>query len=183
MKTLAYTLFLSLALCASNVRANTIHDIIQSGSIDPIDFYTGSQGLSFTAGEVHWQLRVHNAVSIDQDHLVVVIGANLISGTPPDFGTIFWARQAFAAVASKLEIEEYHPDAIRNGGLIMDEPRFMEYYDVTVPETISTLPLLIAALAVLIVPAFSFNRFAPALARGSYGSTKALRVASTARPL
>ena len=149
MKTLAYRLFLLLALCASPARANTIHDILLQGSIDPIDFYTGSQGLSFTEGEVHWQLHITNAKPIDQDHLVVHMGATAVSGPAPKTGWIYFAQQAFAVVASKLEIEEYHPDWDLNHTLIMDEPQFTEYLDITVPDAISTLPLFIVALAAL----------------------------------
>ena len=162
MKTLAYTLFLSLALCAFNARANTIHDIVQTGSIDPIDFYTGSQGLSLTGGEVHWQLHITNYKPIDQTHLIVHMGATPISGPAPKNGWVYYAKHALPLVASKLEIQEYHEDWALNHTLIMDEPQYTDYLDITVPDTVSTLPLLIAALTALMIPACSFSRFAPA---------------------
>ena len=153
MKTLACRLFFLLALCASNARANTIHDIVQQGSIT-IDFYTGDQGLSFTEGEVHWQLHLTNFIPIDQDHLIARLGATPISGPAPKNGWVYYAEQALALVASKLEIQEYHDDWAWNHTLIMDEPQFTDFLDITVPDTISTLPLLIAALGA----ACSFSR-------------------------
>ena len=149
MKTLVCSLFLFFAFCASNARANTIHDIVLQGSIDPIDFYSGSQGISFTGGEVHWQLHITNYKPIDQDHLIVHMGATPISGPAPTSGWIYFAQQVLPLVASRLEIQEYHPDWDLNHTLIMDEPEFTEYLDITVPETISTLPLLIVAIAAL----------------------------------
>src|SRR5262245_43458813 len=92
MKTVACRLFLLLALRVSATRANTIHDILLTGSIDPIDFYTGSQGLSFTGGEVHWQLHITNYKPIDQYHLIVHMGATPISGPAPRSGWIYFAQ-------------------------------------------------------------------------------------------
>ena len=157
MKTIACTLFLSMALCASRAKANSIHDIVGTsfGGIDPIDYYTDSTGqsLSFTGGDVHWLLQLNNFQTIDSHHIIGLLGETLVSGRPEEW--LLWigpAEMALSAVASQLEIEEFHVDVALEPKLV--SPNIVAFLDITVPDTISTLPLLIAALGA----ACSFSR-------------------------
>src|SRR5262245_29478804 len=113
MKTLTYTLLLLLGLCASNTKANTIHDIsgTQGAVTDPVFFFTDTQGGSFslTSGAVEWKMIIVNHDIVDQDHFIGFMIALLVSGNPsPTYFPIVGARQALAAAASQLEIQEYH---------------------------------------------------------------------------
>jgi hypothetical protein len=153
MKTLAYALFLSVTLYASNTKAATIHDIVgNSGFIGPIDYYTDDNGgsFSFSSGQVHWHFTLANTDTIDQDHIIGFLVATKVSGNPsPSLLYIVPAREALADVASQLEIQEYHSDVALNLNQNPDETT-EQFFDITVPDSISTLSSLTGTLLALI---------------------------------